>query len=66
MNRALAEAEVLHCMLYYLLGIRRECSDVYYRKMKAEALEAAREVLDTVSYTALASLIEEREAEENA
>lgn len=64
MNRTAAEVTVVHCMNCYLRGIRRECPYDYYRKMKGEVLEAAREVVDVYCYKTLEKLIEEMEAEE--
>lgn len=64
MNRTAAEVTVVHCMNRYLRDIRRECPYDYYRKMKAEVLEAAREVVDVYCYKTLGKLIEEMEAEE--
>lgn len=66
MNRVKAEIEVMHCMKYYLQGIRRTCTKAYYQNTKVEVLEAAREIVDVVNYKVLVNFIEEMEAEENA
>ena len=66
MNKMIAQAEVVHCMKYYLLDIRTKCPDEYYRKRRVEVLEAASAVIDAVCYEALVELIEEMEAGENA
>lgn len=58
--------EVIHCMWYYLHDIWGSCSSDYYRKRKAEVLEAAREMLDAVSYKALLRAVEEMEEDRNA
>lgn len=65
MDKMIARAEVMHCMKYYLRDIRAKCPDDYYRKRRAEVLEAARAVIAAPCYEALAELIEEMEAKEN-
>lgn len=64
MNKITAEVTVVHCMNRYLRDIRRECPYGHYQKMKAEVLEAAREVVDECSHRVLEKLIEEMETEE--